>query len=48
VYEDDGGTHVACRLPKTVFAPYDSEALMAVGEELETIFINILGHVPEA
>ena len=48
VYEEDGTTKVACRMPKTVFAPFGSEALMAVGEELETIFSNILAHVPEA
>jgi uncharacterized protein (DUF302 family) len=48
VYEDGGATKVACRMPKSVFAPFDSEALMAVGEELETVFDNILGHVPEA
>jgi uncharacterized protein (DUF302 family) len=48
VYEDGGATKVACRMPKTVFAPFDSPALMAVGEELEAVFGNILGHVPEA
>jgi uncharacterized protein (DUF302 family) len=48
VYEEGGVTKVACRMPKTVFAPFNSDALMAVGEDLETIFENILAHVPEA
>ena len=48
VYEDDGCTHVACRMPKTVFAPYSSDALMRVAEDLEPIFERILAHVPEA
>lgn len=49
VYEDDGGaTRVACRMPTTVFAPFDSPTLMAVGDELDTIFGNILAQVPEA
>jgi uncharacterized protein (DUF302 family) len=47
VYEDDGSTKVACRLPTEVFAPFNSAALMSVGEELDTIFNNILGFVPE-
>lgn len=47
VYEEGEGTKVACRLPSEVFAPFGSEALMAVGADLDTIFNNILGHVPE-
>jgi uncharacterized protein (DUF302 family) len=48
VYEDQGATWVACRMPTTVFAPFDSPALMAVGDELDTVFGNILAQVPEA
>ncbi len=48
VYEQDGVTHVACRMPTQVFAAYSSAALMEVGEELDTIFGNILAAVPEA
>jgi uncharacterized protein (DUF302 family) len=48
VYEDGGVTHVACRMPSTVFEPYGSAALMAVGEELDAIFNTILGSVEEA
>lgn len=47
VYEDDGATKIACRLPTEVFAPYGSDALMEVGAELDTIFNSILGHLPE-
>lgn len=47
VYEEGEATKVACRLPSEVFAPFGSEALMAVGADLDTIFNNILGHVPE-
>ena len=49
VYEaEDGITHVACRMPTSVFAPYESDALMTVGAELDGIFGSILAHVPEA
>ncbi|MEJ2060439.1 MAG: DUF302 domain-containing protein [Gammaproteobacteria bacterium] len=47
VYEDGGKTHVACRMPSEVFASYGSTALMNLGMELDAIFANILGHVPE-
>ena len=46
VYDDGGITKVACRLPSTVFAPFDSEALAAIGTELDTLFEQILAHVP--
>jgi uncharacterized protein (DUF302 family) len=45
VYEDGGETKVACRLPTTVFEPYESLELMAVGEELDDIFNGILASV---
>ena len=48
VYEDQDAIKVACRLPTEVFAQYDSPALMAVGEELDVIFNNILGVLPGA
>lgn len=48
VYEENGSTKVACRMPTEVFAKFDSEALMSVGLELDDIFNNILGFVPEA
>jgi len=48
VYEDGNETKVACRLPSEVFAPYGSDALMAVGEELDAIFNTILGSIEEA
>lgn len=48
VYETDKGSVVQCRLPKTVFTPYQSAELMAVAEDLETIFLNILAAIPEA
>ena len=48
VYEEDGVTKVACRMPTEVFAPYASDALMTVGEELDSIFNEILGFVSEA
>lgn len=47
VYEHDGVTKVACRMPTEVFTAFSSEALMLVGEELDTIFNNILGAVSE-
>lgn len=47
VYEEGDSTKVSCRMPTEVFAPYESEALMTVGEELDGIFGNILGQVPE-
>lgn len=48
VYDDNGTTRVACRMPTEVFAPYASDSLMLVGEELDLIFSNILGCVAEA
>ena len=48
VYEDGGETKVACRMPTTVFEPYDSLELMAVGEELDEIFNGILDSVEAA
>ncbi len=48
VYELDAQVKVACRLPSEVFAPYDCQALDAIGEELDVIFNNILSLVPEA
>lgn len=47
VYEQDGDTHIACRMPKTVFAPYRCDALNAIAEELQGVFENILARVPE-
>jgi uncharacterized protein (DUF302 family) len=47
VYEEGDATKVACRLPTEVFAPYGSAALTEVGTELDIIFNNILGYVPE-
>lgn len=47
VYEEEGATKVACRMPTEAFAPFASKPLMAVGEELDGIFSNILGCVPE-
>jgi uncharacterized protein (DUF302 family) len=48
VYEDGGQTKVACRMPTTVFEPYDSLELMTVGEELDAIFNDILASVEGA
>jgi len=48
VYEEDGSTKVSCRMPSSVFSPYHSNELMAVGKELDGIFNNILGFVQEA
>ena len=48
VYEDNGRTLVACRMPSEVFAPFDSEALMTVGAELDELFGQILSQVPPA
>ena len=48
VYEDGDETKVACRMPTTVFEPYDSLELMAVGEELDGIFNSILDSVEAA
>lgn len=48
VYEDDGRTLVACRMPSEVFAPFDSEALMTVAAELDELFGQILSQVPAA
>ena len=48
VYEEEGTTKVSCRMPTEVFAPFSSDSLMVVGEELDGIFSNILRFVPEA
>jgi uncharacterized protein (DUF302 family) len=48
VYELDGAVKVACRMPSEVFAPYGSSALDSIGDELDTLFNNILNQVPEA
>lgn len=47
VYEDEGKTLVACRMPSEVFAPFGSPELMAIGAELDAIFAAILSHVKE-
>jgi uncharacterized protein (DUF302 family) len=47
VYEEGDATKVACRMPTEVFSPYESESLVTLGEELDGIFGNILGQVPE-
>ena len=47
VYEEEGATKVACRMPTETFAPFSSKSLMAVGDELDAIFSNILCFVPE-
>jgi uncharacterized protein (DUF302 family) len=46
VYDDAGATRVACRLPSSVFAPFDSEPLAAIGAELDALFEGILQQVP--
>lgn len=48
VYEDGDAVKVACRMPSEVFTPFESEDLMSIGAELDTIFANILATVPEA
>lgn len=47
VYEDGETTKVACRMPTEVFETYSSPELMAVGEELDGIFKEILAAVPQ-
>jgi len=47
VYEDGDTTKVACRMPTEVFESYSSPELMAVGEELDGIFSEILAAVPQ-
>lgn len=42
VYEADGTTIVSCRMPTETFAPFGSDELMAIGEELDEIFSGIL------
>lgn len=42
----DGKAVIMCRMPKEVFAPYESPELMSVAEELEGIFSEILAAVP--
>lgn len=47
VYEEDGTTKVACRMPTEVFEPYGSAELNEVGQELDSIFDTILSSVPQ-
>lgn len=44
VYEESDEVKVACRMPTTVFAPFGSAELDAIGQELDVIFDNILKH----
>ncbi|MGD2019462.1 MAG: DUF302 domain-containing protein [Thiohalocapsa sp.] len=46
VYDDRGTTKVACRMPSTAFAAFDSPALAAIGDELDGLFEQILAQVP--
>ena len=46
VYEQDGATKVACRMPSAVFAAFDSPALAEIGTELDGLFEQILAQVP--
>lgn len=48
IYEQDDAVKVACRLPSEVFTPYGSAELDTIGGELDGVFNNILGQVPEA
>lgn len=48
VYADGGATKVACRMPSTVFAAFESPALDAIGVELDALFEQILARVPRA
>jgi uncharacterized protein (DUF302 family) len=48
VYDDQGTTKVACRMPGTVFAAFDSAELAAIGAELDGLFEQILAQVPHA
>ena len=48
VYEDQGQTHVACRMPTEVFAPFASSDLSGIGEELDAIFESILSSIKES
>lgn len=48
VYEDGDQVKVACRMPTTVFAPFGSSELDAIGAELDTLFERILASVGEA
>ena len=44
IYEEDEKVKVACRLPSEVFEPFKTPALDHIGQELDTIFNNILQH----
>ena len=44
IYEEDEKVKVACRLPSEVFEPFKTPALDDIGQELDTIFNNILQH----
>lgn len=45
VYEENAQTKVACRMPGTVFKPFGSDALDAIGAELDPLFDTILSSV---
>ena len=48
IYEDGDEVKVACRLPSDVFRPYESDALDAIGVELDEIFSSVLMSVQES
>ncbi len=48
VYEENKKTQVALRRPTSVFSAYANAPLSAIGEELDTVFDNILAEIPEA
>ena len=48
IYEDDGETKVACRMPSEVFKPFDAPGLDAIGAELDPLFDRILATVTDA
>jgi uncharacterized protein (DUF302 family) len=48
VYEQDGQTRVACRMPSETFRPFGSPELDAIGSELDGLFEQILAQVPAA
>jgi uncharacterized protein (DUF302 family) len=45
IYEEGNEVKVACRLPSEVFRPFSSDALDAIGVELDQIFNSILASV---
>ena len=44
IYEEGDDVNLACRMSGEVFAPFSSDALDAIGKELDEIFDNILKH----